>query len=60
MTRAEMINELEYMNIQLLKDEDPDCYDLDSAVQFWRTLPTEELLSEYNDTLNSFKSYTGV
>lgn len=43
MTRRDKIDRLEYVTLILYENEDPDNYDIDGAVCYWRAMSNDEL-----------------
>ena len=59
MNRNAVIQKLEAIYTELYKDEDPESYDLPAAVDYWHSLPADQLAMEFEDAIDRLKQSRG-
>jgi len=59
MNRNAVIQKLEAIYTKLYQDEDPESYDLPAAVDYWHSLPADQLAMEFEDAIDRLKQSRG-
>ena len=55
MNRNAVIQKLETIYTELYQDEDPESYDLPAAVDYWHSLPADQLAMEFENAIDRLK-----